>query len=172
MSNLNLLNINSIIMFLKHAVSFVVWCDNLDWEPPVSTIIDEFNPTPVPLFKRSIGIAITHHCMEELFSHFEPEWSLLPEIEAATYIQNYLRALMEAVPDETYNTYLCFVSFICHFCVQAIRIQRTEIIPYILTEAAFILYPRCNSFDHIFNLRQAAVEYSNQHIKTCTKRRH
>ncbi|GFW18525.1 uncharacterized protein TNCV_1221861 [Trichonephila clavipes] len=94
---------------------------NLSWKPPVSTSINEL--TAVPLFRLSIGTAITHHCMEEMFSRYEPEWSLLSGLEAATYIQNYLRALMDAIPNESY-TYLCFLSFICHLCVQAIRTER------------------------------------------------
>ncbi|GFR05250.1 uncharacterized protein TNCT_135831 [Trichonephila clavata] len=171
MCNPNLLHINSVIMFLKQAISFVMRCNNLSWEPPVSTIIDEFNPTPFPLFQPTFGTAIAHICMEELFSRYEPEWSLLPEIEATTYIQNYLKALVEGVPHESYDTNFYFVSFICRFCVQAIRLDRSEIVPCILTEAALILFSRCNSFDDIFNLHQAAIEYINQHCKKCRKRR-
>ncbi|GFW18543.1 uncharacterized protein TNCV_1222041 [Trichonephila clavipes] len=167
MSNRNLLHINSIIRFLEEGVSFVVRHKNMSWEPILSTNINEVNPTPVHLFRQSIGIAITHRCMEELFSRYEPECSLLSGIEAATYIQNYLRSLMEVIPNESYHTYLCFVSFICHFCVQAIRLEKTEIIPYILTEAAFILFSRCNTTNHITNLIQAAIDYNSQHRKRC-----
>ncbi|GFR20647.1 uncharacterized protein TNCT_515831 [Trichonephila clavata] len=98
MSNCYYLHVNSIVIFLEDVISFVLMCHNLSWDPPVS--ISELNPAPVPLFHRFIGIAITHSCMGALFSRYEPEWSLLPSTEAATYIQNYLRALMEAVPHE------------------------------------------------------------------------
>ncbi|GFW18531.1 uncharacterized protein TNCV_1221921 [Trichonephila clavipes] len=165
MSNPNLLHINSLIMFLYEAVSFVVLYNKLSWQPPVA----DYNPTPV-LFHRSIGKASTHRCMREMFSRYEPEWSLLSGLEAATYIQNYLRALMDAIPNESYHTYLCFLSFISHLCVQMIRLERTEIVPYILIEAAYILISRCGTFNDIANLIQAAVEYNREHSKTCSKR--
>ncbi|GFY51346.1 uncharacterized protein TNIN_106501 [Trichonephila inaurata madagascariensis] len=162
MSNSSLLHINSLSMFLNEAVSFVVRNNKLRWEPPVA----EHNPTPV-LFHRSIGEAITHQCMVELFSRYEPEWTLLSSLEATAYIQNYLKALIDAVPNESYHTYLSFVSFISHLCGQAIGLERTEIVPYILTEAAYILISRCSSFNDIANLIEA--EYNYQHSKTCSK---
>ncbi|GFY51343.1 uncharacterized protein TNIN_106471 [Trichonephila inaurata madagascariensis] len=141
--------------------------NNLHWEPPVC--FNELVPPPVLLFRQCIGKAITHHCMEELFSRYEPEWSLLSEIEAATYIQNYLRSLMETIPNGSYHTYLLFISFIGHLCVQAIRTERCEIVQYILMEASFILFSRCSSFNHMANLNRAAINYNAQHRKTCGK---
>ncbi|GFW18546.1 DUF1758 domain-containing protein [Trichonephila clavipes] len=161
------LNKNSIILFLEEAVSFVAMYYNLSWEPPVC--LWELIPPPVHLFRQSIGRAITHHCMEELFSRYEPEWSLLSGIEAATYIQNYLRALMEATPNENYYTCFCFVSFICHLCVHAIRTERYEIVTCIVMEAAVILYSRCNNYMDFFQLIQASIFYSSQHRQECNK---
>ncbi|GFY51345.1 uncharacterized protein TNIN_106491 [Trichonephila inaurata madagascariensis] len=165
MSNRGFLHINSLIMFLTEAVSFVVQYNNLRWEPPVA----EHNPTPV-LFHRSIGEASTHHCMVELFSRYEPEWTLLSSLEAAAYIQNYLKALMDAIPNRSYHTYLCFISFISHLCAQTIRHERTEIVPYIIVEAADILISRCGSYRDIAKLFQAAFDYNHQHSKTCSKK--
>ncbi|GFW18524.1 uncharacterized protein TNCV_1221851 [Trichonephila clavipes] len=157
----NRLHINNIIVFLGEAISFVVMCNNLSWDPPVS--ISELIPTTVRLFQRSIGIASTHHCMEELIYRYQPEWFDLSGLEAVTYIQNYLRALMDAIPIESYHTYFYFVAFICHFCVQAIRLERSEIVRYIFDEAVIILYSRCNSYLDFVSLNEAALDYISQH---------
>ncbi|GFQ81933.1 uncharacterized protein TNCT_95711 [Trichonephila clavata] len=157
----NRLHINSIIVFLEEASSFVAMYKNMSWEPPIS--ISELNPAPVPLFARSIGIALTHHCMEEQVLLYEPEWSLLSGLEAATYTKNYLRALMNPIPNGSYHTYLYFVAFICHFCVQVIRLKRSEIVRHILVEAVVILYSRCNCYMDFANLIEAAQDYNSQH---------
>ncbi|GFY51344.1 uncharacterized protein TNIN_106481 [Trichonephila inaurata madagascariensis] len=107
--------------------------------------------------------------MVELFSRYQPEWTLLSGLEAATYIQNYLRALMDAIPNESYHTNLYFVSFISHLCAQAIRIESSEIVPYILMEAARILYSRCNLLGYILNLFRDAFNYRYRHSKTCRR---
>ncbi|GFY51348.1 uncharacterized protein TNIN_106521 [Trichonephila inaurata madagascariensis] len=97
--------------------------------------------------------------MEELVSHYEPEWFHLSGFEAVTFIQNYLRELMDTIPIESYSVYLYFVACICHFCVQAIRIERYEIVRYIFQEAVIILYSRCNCYMDFLNLTVAALDY-------------
>ncbi|GFY51347.1 uncharacterized protein TNIN_106511 [Trichonephila inaurata madagascariensis] len=134
--------------------------NNLSWDPPVS--ISELIPS-ARLFRQSIGIALIHHSMEELVYRYEPEWFDLSGFEAVAYIQNYLRALMDGIPIESYHTYLYFVAFICHFCVQAIRIERYEIVRYIFEEAVIILYSRCNSYMDFVNLTGAAIDYIFEH---------
>ncbi|GFW18552.1 uncharacterized protein TNCV_1222131 [Trichonephila clavipes] len=155
----NRLHINNIILFLEEAISFVMMYNNLSWDPPVS--ISELIPTNVSLFHQSIGIAISHHCMEELVYRYEPEW--FEGFEVVIYIQNYLRALMDIVSNESYHTYFHFVAFTCHLCVQAIRLERSEIVRHILVDAVIILYSRCNSYKDFVNLNEAALDYISQH---------
>ncbi|GFR12371.1 hypothetical protein TNCT_521621 [Trichonephila clavata] len=157
----NRLHIDNIILFLEESILFVVISRNLSWEPPVSIV--ELIPTTVPFFSRRFGRAITDHCMEAMFSFYEPEWINLPVTQALTYIPRYLRAIMDEVPEGSYLTYFYFVSFVCHLCAKAIGLDRSEIIPQALMEAVNILYLRCNTRNHFENLIQAAFDYSSQH---------
>ncbi|GFY67558.1 uncharacterized protein TNIN_267451 [Trichonephila inaurata madagascariensis] len=153
------LHINNIILFLEEAISFVVMYNNLSWDPPVS--ISQLAPTTASLFQPNTGLAISHHCMEEMVYRHQPEW--FEGFEIVIYIQNYLRALMDITPSESFHTRFYFVAFTCHLCVLAIKLGRSEIIRHILVDAVIILYSECNSHRDFVNLNEAALDYLSRH---------
>ncbi|GFY46501.1 uncharacterized protein TNIN_352601 [Trichonephila inaurata madagascariensis] len=156
---MNSLPIHFITRFLQEALSTVLAYNNLNWEPPVS--IYEISPA-TPLLSRNIETALTHHCMVEHFSQYEPEWIHLPGTEAEIYIHPYLREYMNTEEPEDQYTYFYFISFICQLCVHAIRLERSEIVRFIIAVAVSILRSRCD-VRHFLSFNQVAIEYNSYH---------
>ncbi|GFY67557.1 uncharacterized protein TNIN_267441 [Trichonephila inaurata madagascariensis] len=155
------LHANNIIRFLTEAVSFVLEYNNMNWEPTL--IVPEIISSTVPLFTRSIGEALTHYCMQDFYSLYQPDWLHFSEPEAEIPIGYYLREYVDTIENEEPYGSLFYIALICQLCVHAIRLENPEIIRPILTEAATILHFRCYSRAHFRNLVRNAVEYSSFH---------
>ncbi|GFW71049.1 uncharacterized protein TNCV_191401 [Trichonephila clavipes] len=153
------LPINFVTRFLEEAVSSVLAYNNLNWEPPI--IISEI-PHASPILSRNIETALTHYCMKEYFSEYEPEWIHLSGTEAEMHIRHYLTVYMNTVQQEDEYAYFYFISFICQLCVYVIRLERSEIVRFIIAETVSILHSRCN-VRHFLNLNQVAFEYNSHH---------
>ncbi|GFQ98502.1 hypothetical protein TNCT_95721 [Trichonephila clavata] len=157
----NRLHKKNIIRFLAEAVSFVLEYNNLNLE--LSLRVSEIIPTTLPLFTRSIGAALTHHCTQDFYSRYQPEWLHLSETEAEIPIRDYFRAYVDTIANEEYYALLYSVALISQLCVHAIRRENSEIVRPILAEAANILHFRCYSRAHFRNLIRVAIECSLFH---------
>ncbi|GFY73579.1 hypothetical protein TNIN_474131 [Trichonephila inaurata madagascariensis] len=161
-------HIGNVIRFLEEAVAFYLEYNNLNWEPPSNSF--GLICCYVPLFSRSIGTAITHHCMESLALEYEPDayFDLNDSLqssgsEAGMYIHNFVRRYMDFLPGESYYEYLCFICYICLLCVLAIIFERRDKVYLVILEAASVLYFSCNHHSHYINIAQAAIDYNLFH---------
>ncbi|GFW20962.1 hypothetical protein TNCV_1714691 [Trichonephila clavipes] len=162
------LPIGNIIIFLEEAVTFFLQYNNLNCESPLNNLVlIRYN---APLFTQSIGMAITHYCMEFEISEYEPEtpFDLMDLLqlygrEAEVCIQLYVKRYIDSIPHEDYYEYLYYVSFICQICARAIMFGRSDMVFIVILKAAEALHLWCNHSMHYYGIDQAAVEYNSYH---------
>ncbi|GFY60367.1 hypothetical protein TNIN_477401 [Trichonephila inaurata madagascariensis] len=162
------LPIGNIILFLEEAVSFFLQYNNLNCESPLNNLV--FIYYNAPLFTRSIGTAITHHCMEFEALEYEPETSFdlmdllqLYGREAEVCIQLYVKRYIDSLPRNGYYEYLYYIYFICQLCAHAIMFERSDMVLIVILKAADALYFWCNHYMHYYRIARAAVEYNSYH---------